>query len=199
MLFIFDMGGVVTSTFNLDALYDELKITKNQFFEICNHNCGKTKKDIWDDFQAGRINTKEFWKSFNKRSKKYGVKPVNNDLFRLFFHPVLNEQTVEFINKLKQKHRVVCGTNTIDSHWENHMERGDYAFFHQTYASNKIGEVKPDTAFYEMIMKAEGYTPEQTFFTDDRSDNIESARSLGINAVQFTSAEELSKLWSIYC
>ena len=50
-----------------------------------------------------------------------------------------------------------------------------------------------------MIMKAEGYTPEQTFFTDDRSDNIESARSLGINAVQFTSAEELSKLWSIYC
>jgi putative hydrolase of the HAD superfamily len=75
------------------------------------------------------------------------------------------------------------------------MERGDYALFDQTYASNKIGLAKPDPAFWKTIMMAEGYEPAQTYFTDDRLDNIDAAASLGINAVQFTSPEELAKVW----
>ena len=47
-------------------------------------------------------------------------------------------------------------------------------------------------------MEAEGYTPEQTFFVDDKIENIKAASSIGINAVQFTSAKELKKLWKKY-
>ena len=119
-------------------------------------------------------------------------------MFRLYFHPKRNEGTVELIKDLRKNHRVVCGTNTIDSHWENHMERGDYSYFDQTYASNKIGLAKPDPKFWQTIMQAEGYAPEETFFTDDRLDNIEAARALGINAQQFITAEELRKEWVKY-
>ena len=193
MLFIFDMGGVVTTTFLMDELYKKIGITQEQFKEIC---C--KKRMIFDELEKGIITPSEFWSEFNKSAKSHKIEPVKNDLFRLYFHPVLNVKTVKIINALKKKHRVVCGTNTIESHWENHMERGDYAFFDQTYASNKIGEAKPDVEFFKVILEAEGCSADQAFFTDDRLENIEAARSLGINAVLFTDADSLKKEWKRY-
>ena len=164
MLFIFYMGGVVTSTFDMQCIFSKLNTTKEDFFSICHQN----DDDIWLQLQKGTISTGEFWDSFNRRVKalqrnlfdgilKIGkqvkfsqevqiqnIPPVECDLFRIYFNPKIIEQTVHLIELLKKKHRVVCGTNTIQSHWENHMERGDYAFFDKTYASNKINCIKPD-------------------------------------------------------
>ena len=201
MLFIFDMGGVVTNTFLLTQLYNKLNITTEDFYKIC----ASGQKDIWNLFQTGKINPQQFWTQFNERvaaakDEKYSKVPVvENDLFRLYFHPSKNLETVSLIQQLKKKHRVVCGTNTIDSHWENHMERGDYAFFNQTYASNKIGCAKPDPHFFELILEAEQTAPEDAFFTDDRADNVAAAASLGIHAELFTSAAELTAKWQQYC
>ena len=201
MLFIFDMGGVVTNTFLLTQLYKKLNITTEDFFKLCKDG----QEDIWNLFQIGKLNPQQFWALFNERiaaskEEKYRKVPlVENDLFRLYFHPSKNLETVELIQALKKKHRVVCGTNTIDSHWENHMERGDYAFFNQTYASNKIGCAKPDPHFFELILEAEGSAAENAFFTDDKAENVAAAASLGIHAELFTSAADLTEKWSVYC
>ena len=211
MLFIFDMGGVVTTTFHMDTIFNKLGMSKEDFYGICRQD----DKDIWEQLQTGKITTEDFWSKFNNKvldmqkasNKKSattekvlrGSPIIKSDLFRLFFHPELNLKTVEIIDKLKKKHRVVCGTNTIQSHWENHMERGDYSVFHQTYASNKIGMAKPDPAFFTTIMEAEEYTnPSEVFFTDDRIDNCQAAASVGINAVHFTTAEDLYNTWQKY-
>ncbi len=201
MLFIFDMGGVVTTTFAMDLLYKKLNINQKTFFSICN----ELKPNIWDEFEIGNISSREFWNEFNQRVLELNgkldlsnVPQVKTDLFRLYFHPSKNLRTVELIQELKKKHRVVCGTNTIQSHWENHMERGDYSFFNQTYASNKIGAAKPDPEFFRLILEAEGYPPEEAFFTDDKEENCSAAQSLGINAVHFTTPEELWKAWEKY-
>nr|WP_318660543.1 HAD-IA family hydrolase [uncultured Treponema sp.] len=203
MLFIFDMGGVVTTNFGENnEMYSYLGLERSRFFDICQKEKSADGSDFNIDFLLGKgkISVEEFWREFNRRVKALGlaVPEVNNDLYRLFFHPELKMETVELIKELRaKKHRVVCGTNTIQSHWENHMERGDYALFDQTYASNKIGLLKPDPKFWEVIMMAEGYEPEQTYFTDDRMDNIEVAAGLGIKAVQFTTAEAVRKGWGI--
>ena len=47
-------------------------------------------------------------------------------------------------------------------------------------------------------MAAEGYEPENTFFTDDKIENINAASKLGINATQFKSADELFEAWKEY-
>lgn len=218
MLFIFDMGGVVTNTFEMDRLYSSLNISSKLFFKICRIS----DTDIWYNFEAGYISTKEFWDSFNnnvqflQNSIKNGIKLpeidledllnvnlssipyIKKDPFRLHFHPVLNPITADLIKNLRKKHRVVCGTNTNQSHWENHLERGDYALFDQTYASNKIGLVKPDTEFFSAILEAEGFSPEETFFTDDKIENCEAASKTGINSVHFISAENLFNQWKKY-
>lgn len=194
MLFIFDMGGVVTSTFNMTSMYDFLGMSEQQFKCFYKEN----NYNLYDAVSKGEICVKEFWQEFNKRIEGKGFPKVKYDLFRLCFNPVTNEKTVSLINALKKNNRVVCGTNTLQSHWENHLERGDYAFFHKTYASNKIGVIKPDTEFFDLILKAEGFSAKETFFTDDRIENIEAAKSVGINATLFTSAENLYKEWEKY-
>ena len=215
MLFIFDMGGVVTNSFNMEQLYSKLHISQKVFFYICR----QLDVDIWNKLETGKMTSLEFWNEFSKRINyiqranidglDFGqniiseidwslVPEINSDFFRLYFHPSKNMRTIELIKNLKKKHRVVCGTNTIQSHWENHMERGDYAFFNQTYASNKIGFAKPDPEFFRLILEAENFAPEEAFFTDDKIENCEAARSVGINAVHFTDADSLFKQWSQY-
>ena len=195
MLFIFDMGGVVTNTFKMDSIYQKLNISKNDFSEICKKN----NNDIWHKLETGIISVNQFWNEYNSRIQSIEkAKPAETDLFRLFFHPSKNLQAIELIKSLKKNNRVVCGTNTIQSHWENHMERGDYAFFNQTYASNKIGCAKPDPHFFELILEAEETEAQNAFFTDDKEENVAAAASLGIHAELFTTAAELTEKWKLF-
>ena len=196
MLFIFDMGGVVTSNFSLSGksnFFDKLGLTDKDF-EILSEKAG------FHDLCIGTITPKQFWNNYNSiiKVERPELPLVEHDLFRLCFHPVLNEETVALIKALRKNHRVVCGTNTIDCHWENHMERGDYSIFNQTYPSNKIGSAKPDTEFFKLILEAENTAPEDAFFTDDTPANVAAAASLGIHAELFTSAADITEKWKKY-
>jgi putative hydrolase of the HAD superfamily len=115
----------------------------------------------------------------------------------MFFHPILNESVVKIIESLRKKgHRVVCGTNTIESHYDNHLSRGDYAFFDQTYTSVSMGVSKPDCDFWNKILLAEGFSSDECFFVDDKIENCEAAASLGItvfNLANFNQIKEFKK------
>ena len=216
MLFIFDMGGVVTSTFQMDIIYKKLNITKADFFEICRLN----NSNIWNELEIGKIDVNKFWEEFNLRIKLLQqegqdkilppghslseschiieIKPVETDLFRLYFHPELNQKTVELIKALRKNHRVVCGTNTIQSHWENHLERGDYSYFDQTYPSNKTGFAKPDIKFFQTILEAEGSKATESFFVDDKEENCRAAASIGIKTKIMKNPDDLYETWIKY-
>ena len=59
MLFIFDMGGVVTNTFKMDSIYQKLNISKNDFSEICKKNNNdfitKAKNIHGDKYEYSKI------------------------------------------------------------------------------------------------------------------------------------------------
>ncbi len=186
MLFIFDMGGVCCNTWKgTDRICQVLGITKEDFARFSGKN---TEKDLFAACTKGTIDTKTFWEEFNRNS---GM-DVNTDWFHFLFHPVMNGKTLKIIENLKVTgHRVVCGTNTISGHYQNHIENGDYAFFDQTYASCLMGVAKPDPEFYRMILLAEETEAADTVFIDDRIENVESAAGAGIKAIHFKSPEEL--------
>lgn len=193
MLYIFDIGGVVTSTFDYSQVFKRFGITSEQFYALCKIDDGyfpHGKRDIWEELQCGWLTNDEFWKLFQRTS---GIR-IDFDYFRLLFHPVLMEDTIEVIRDLKKRDpscRVIAGTNTIQSHYEIHIERGDYACFDNTYASNKIHLSKPGTDFFKVILEAEGVKPEDAFFTDDKAGNCLAAESLGIKTYCFDNAAGL--------
>lgn len=194
-LFIFDMGGVVTSNASeargrpaaaLGVTQEEMENAIAEPIGFTDQNA--PRENLFDLLTIGKISVKEFWKTVGDRLGK----KINTDYFHLFFHPVLNEGTKKIILALRKKgFRVVCGTNTIESHYLNHITRGDYAFFDQTYASQMMGAKKPDPLFWKMILDAEKCAPSDAFFTDDLKANVQAAAALGIHAVQFTDAKKL--------
>ena len=180
------MGGVVTS--NASEARGRpaavLGVTQEEMDRAIKTPTG----DLFDQLTVGKISVKEFWKTVGDRLGK----KIDTDYFHLFFHPVLNEGTKKIILALRKKgFRVVCGTNTIESHYLNHITRGDYAFFDQTYASQMMGVKKPDPLFWKMILDAEKCAPSDAFFTDDLEANVQAAAALGIHAVQFIDAKKL--------
>lgn len=183
-LFIFDMGGVVTTNAS------EARGRPAAALGVTQEEMDRATGDLFDLLTIGKINVKEFWKTVGERLGK----KIDTDYFHLFFHPVLNEGTKKIILALRKKgFRVVCGTNTIESHYLNHITRGDYAFFDQTYASQMMGVKKPDPQFWKMILEAEKCEPSDAFFTDDLKANVQAAAALGIHAFQFTSAKDLRR------
>jgi len=95
------------------------------------------------------------------------------------------------IEQLKSNSRVICGTNTIDSHYYYLLNQGVYDIFDEVYASNLMGISKPDPDFYWHILNKEGIKPENTIFVDDTEENILSAQKIGINSILFTDSDSL--------
>src|SRR5580658_4383807 len=57
--------------------------------------------------------------------------------------------------------------------------------------SFQLNTAKPDPAIYRHVLKQLGVQPEEALFLDDRLVNIEAARALGIQTIQFTTIERL--------
>ena len=120
MLYIFDMGGVVTNSAVLDdKLCKVLGISVEEFERICGKKTDGANKGQLESLglfslcSDGIIDTNEFWAEFSKRS---GI-AVKTDWFRWLFHPVRNEKTVAIVKTLRSEgNRVVCGTNTVSAH-----------------------------------------------------------------------------------
>src|ERR1035437_6908041 len=57
--------------------------------------------------------------------------------------------------------------------------------------SYRLGIAKPDPAIYRYMQEKLGTRPEETLFIDDKLENIEASRALGMQAIQFSTVERL--------
>ena len=180
ILFIFDMGGVVSSAIDVfPDVHRHLGISEEEFLTFADGNL--------DKLAIGKISTDEFWNRFSGSSGK----KVEEELFGKFFHPRLNPETVDLIKTIKHHARVVCGTNTFEPHYHCHLILGDYDIFDAVYASNRIGRAKPNPDFFSYILGVEGFKPGQAVFVDDTEEHVIGAKNVGLTAIQFKSAASL--------
>lgn len=204
-LFIFDMGGVVTGNVQcIPAMAASLGITSDDFFRgagsdpTVSHTSPYNLGDV-GALMAGRLSPASFWANFSART---GI-PVAGDPWGAFFEPERIEGTYAAVEALKAAgHRVVCGTNSLEAHYDSHVARGDYACFHAVYASQLMGLIKPDPRFWTYILQAEGRRAEEAFFVDDHLENVEAARALGLGVHHFRGPEGLAAAlapWTAKC
>lgn len=59
--------------------------------------------------------------------------------------------------------------------------------------SSEIRLIKPDPAFYRLCLAKLGTNPRETIFIDDREENVEGARAVGMTAIRFQSMPELRR------
>ena len=184
---------------------ESLGITQQEFLFYCGIPGGippsflKNKdvyfsSNIFLELTKGDITVQQFWKEFSQRS----TLEIQQDYFATFFNPTRNEKVYKTIASLKTKNRVVNGTNTIQTHYDIHMQKHDYDIFQKIYASQRMHKAKPDLSFWKYILSAEGISPTDTYFIDDTEQNIKAAKTLGISCHLFTTCENLIKEISKY-
>jgi len=173
-LFVFDMGGVLVSEFDVIPEASRLLGLSEERMRDLAH------PDM-EDYMTGRMGSEFFWEQFHSRS---GIR-VPENYWATLFHPVLNEAVEALALYLKDYGRVVCGTNTIDVHYHWQADRGYYRCFDAVYASHLLGVSKPWPEFWLRILEAEGRKAGQAFFTDDIEENVRAAQSLGMRSHRF--------------
>ena len=155
-LYIFDEGGVlIRNHMIMGDVAAALGLDMATFLDFI-------APDI-KSLSRGSIDSAEFWRRFSDRT---GIRPSENYL-KTLFRPLPDEDTFSLVDELSKKARVVCGTNTIDSHHEINIQLGLYSPFHAVYASHIIGHIKPEPEFWQHILEEEGVpaiTPARLFF-----------------------------------
>jgi len=175
LLYIFDMGGVVTDNTNvIPSIAEYLEITEENFFQFAGED--------WKKLLIGKIGCQQFWMRISQKIHR----EIKENLFEKYFHPKRNPEVFQILRDLKKKYRVVCGTNTFQIHYQYHVKKGDYHFFDKIYASHLIGIAKPDLLFYQYILEKENIVPQRTILVDDTEENVIAARNMGIKAIHFT-------------
>ncbi len=109
----------------------------------------------------------------------------------IFTHTLVPESMLE---GLKGRYRLVMLSNTNAIHFE--MIRANYGHilrhFDDFVLSYQVKAMKPSPAIYEAAIRSAQCRPEECFYTDDIPAYVEGARKMGIDAVQFQSAEQLA-------
>jgi putative hydrolase of the HAD superfamily len=196
-LCIFDMGGVVVHAAHVvPRIAKSFGISEDEFYigaDSLPAAIAKTspynKGDI-ASISRGTITTKQFWENFTTRT---GIN-VDGDPWDTFFKSERDPETYRIIEDLKKSgFRVVCGTNTLDAHYNYHIKHNDYDCFDKVYASNYMHVIKPDPEFWLHILREEKVEPEDAFFIDDLEENVNAAAKLGIKVHHFKDALGLRK------
>jgi putative hydrolase of the HAD superfamily len=109
-----------------------------------------------------------------------------------------NPDMFELINELKKRQiRVGLLSNINDRYTKLIRDFGFYQPFDPCLLSCEIGLEKPNRQAYEALLQAINIPAEEIVFIDDKLENVEAAKKMGIDAIVFESSqqvrEELSK------
>ncbi|MFD5315241.1 HAD family hydrolase [Streptomyces sp. NPDC127098] len=104
----------------------------------------------------------------------------------------VDEEVRALLTKARERVPLVLVTNATDS-LDEHLERiGLTHFADAVVSSARVGVAKPDRRIYEIAAQLAGVAPERCLFVDDRLENVEGARALGMTGVHYRSVADLT-------
>ena len=104
---------------------------------------------------------------------------------------------LEFLQLLSKKFRLFLLSNTDAIHIDHFEQRegasfyGDfYQCFEKVYFSYEMGMRKPDAEIYTTLINRHELSPKRTLFVDDKKDNTDAAKALGLHVWNLQVGEE---------
>jgi FMN phosphatase YigB (HAD superfamily) len=195
---IFDIGDILIHLDFKQTFGEFQKLAAVDFAEIISYS---REHKVFDRFEKGSITAQQF-----RDELKQFLKPsVTDEKINTAWNSVLHhypEDKFSLLKELKSRYRTFALSNTNEIHVATFNEavktkfgeENFESFFHRAYYSNEVGHRKPEMEIYEFILKKENLNPSETFFVDDLPENIEAAKSLGIQAHLLTDRNKLHEL-----
>ena len=186
---VFDLGNVLID-------YNPLKyLDKFEFDEKTKKSLYKIifKSNDWIEYDRGiyRYNTDLIKKILEKNSDlENEIKLVlQKDWVKMH---TIKSDTVEFLKELKkQGFKIYILSNLSEDTYKFVSQFNFFNFVDGGIYSYELHICKPDKEIYKKLLEKYNLEAKETIFIDDIFDNIKSANELGINAIQFTTLDEV--------
>ena len=164
--------------------------------------CNKTPRQIYDlffesgstvAFEAGKISPEDFYlqvkQALDLKLSYSSFEPIWNDIF---FLSAKNRSVFALINALRVNYKIAMLSNINILHYE-YLKKNFPVFgvFDKIFLSFQLGLIKPDKEIYNLVIRELGVSAEEIFYTDDRPELVQSAKSLGIKGCVFTKFDQL--------
>ena len=188
---LFDLGGVIVNWHNSWLIQDV-----SDEFQLQEEKLSKEFYKNLPEISTGRINEKEFWHAIGKELESKKLMNLNESLLDEIFRKrcSLNNSMISLSKELSQKDITVgILSNTEPASYSVMENLTSLDHFEYKFLSYNIGHLKPEPEIYHHVIDNIPFPKEELFFIDDLKSNIESARSEGIDSVQYSDYDELLK------
>ena len=158
-------------------------------------------REIFDDLDSlgyhdsltGKLPFSEFIKNL-VLERKLEITPKNllilwKEVYLEVMH--INTDLLDKAKELKEKYKVALISNLNDYHGSINYERNLFDLFEPKLLSYEVGLAKPDPLIFELVLEKLGEKGEDCIFIDDREKYFPSAKSLGINCIQYINNEQV--------
>jgi len=185
---IFDLGKVIVP-FDFSRAYEGIA-------PLCNLTPAEIPErlrgtDLVTRFESGQIEPRPFVQAFAAHlNLEIGYGDFCDIWSSIFLPHTLIPESL--LVGLGDRYRLLLLSNTNAIHFEMVSERYPLLrHFDEYILSYKVGAMKPSPQIYEAALAQAQCSPEECFFTDDIPAYVEGAKTHGIDAVQFQSAEQI--------
>lgn len=175
-LYIFDCFGVIVSDVTKLWMDDHFDKETQQY--ICANYFRKVDTGVLSHVEM-----------LNAMAAEFGMtaEQIANEWEK---HLYVKQDTLDVITKLKSNgHTVALLSNASREYLQYVFDKFDlYKYFDKMFVSAYFGCAKPDREFYRLCLDSFKEKFDKIYFTDDNPVNLVNLASMGITAVQFTSA-----------
>ncbi|MBL0310945.1 MAG: HAD family phosphatase [Bacteroidetes bacterium] len=195
---IFDIGNVLVDIDYEVTVREFQKLATMDFGSIVSYS---KQHHLFDWFETGKISADDF-----RRELRQFLRPeVSDDEINQAWNSILlnyPSDKFDLLKTLKLGYRTYALSNINEIHVaeinaaaRKKFQQPDFAsFFHRAYYSNEVGFRKPEMEIYEAILSREKLNPNETFFVDDKEENVVAAKNLGIQAYLLSDRNQLFEL-----
>lgn len=187
--FIFDVGDVLVNV-SLTRFLKEVTraFGVSRLRILLNHD-----QQIVTDLMTGKMTIEDLHRS---TCELYRKNITYEDYTNIWLNMLdgLKPDMIELAEQLQSYYQLVILSNIEKVHWKYLQENFPiFDKFSPQFLSYRIGVAKPDKRIYEHVLNEIKALPEECFFIDDRSENIKSARKIGIHSHRFRNRKRLER------
>jgi putative hydrolase of the HAD superfamily len=143
-------------------------------------------------YERGTVSTQDFLVEINRRLNSTISREVFNDLWTFGFRE--NEEMARLLQTLRSQRPLYLLSNTNEVHYDFVQSRFNVSrHFDEMILSYKVGYTKPQAEIYREVLRRSKVDAEHCLFVDDLECNVNAARKLGMNTIQFRGVEALKQ------
>lgn len=148
---------------------------------------------LWIETDRGVIPVEEFEEAFVANAPDY--EPQIREAYRKMGRMIqLMPHTMPWVKALKERgYRLYVLSNYGEYLFLKSKDRLDFMpYMDGAVISYQIQMIKPDREIYEYLLKKYDLSPEECVFIDDRPENVEGAKAVGMSGILFENFEQAS-------